>query len=479
MGRTASGRFIAGLVLPLAALAGTACTSRDERAARAAGIATDALQQGNVGLARAQIGTALAARDDVSDYWLLSGRVALAEGNYAGAFEAFENTVTLDRSNVEALTRLCQLAVSGNQPERAERYADQLAALQPGDAIATNVHAAAAFNRGDKQKATQLLGQILAASPTDPAALITKSRLYSAAEDYANAARSVEAALAAPGDPLGRLAVLRDIYLKGKDAAGYRRTIARIARASATSPSAQLDYAQSLYDAGDAASGFAVSRQVLTARPGDVAVAGLVLHLWLSQGRAAMPTDAIAASAAGASLEARATLAAYANAIGQPALGLRILGDDAVRDPPGTANADAKAARAQAQMLLGQRNAAAAGIAAVLGADPDQPRALAVRAALRTDAGDGRGALEDLRHALSADPDNASARIALADLQAAQGDGVLARATLHEGLADPGADPRLATRLAALLRAQGRAAEAAAVISDYQRANPFAPRPPG
>ena len=80
-----------------------------------------------------------------------------------------------------------------------------------------------------------------------------------------------------------------------------------------------------------------------------------------------------------------------------------------------------------------------------------------------------------MRHALAGDADNASARLALADLQLADGSGILATATLQEGLNDPGADPRIATRLATMLRAQDRSAEAAAVIENYTRNNPFAP----
>lgn len=476
-------RLITGPVLVLAALTAPlltgACTSRDEQAATAAGIAADALQTGNIPAARFQIAQALAARDDVSDYWLLSARIAIAEGNYAGAFDAYESALTLDRSNAEALTRLCQLAAVGNQPERAERYADQLLALHPRDKAAINVQAAIALSRGDKKKAAELLNRVLADDPAEPTALMIRSRLFLADDDYANAARAAEASLAAPGDPISRLSVLKDIYAKSKDVAGYRRTIARLARAAATSPQAQLDYANSLYEAGDAPGAFAVTRRVLALKPDDIATAGAVLRLWAAQGTAAMPASAIVAAAAGMPLETRATFAAYANALRRPDLALQVLGDEAATDPPSTANANAKIARAQAQLLLGQRGAATTTVAAVLANDPDHPRALTVRGSLRAGAGDQAGAVEDLRHAVSADPDNADARLALADLQAAGGDRVLALATLHDGLNDPDADPRLATRLAAMLRAQGRTAEAASVFTDYVRRNPFARRPAG
>ena len=454
------------------------CTSRDERAATAAGLAADDLQGGDIGGARFQIGRALAARDDVGDYWLLSGRIALAAHDYLGAFNAFETALTLDRGNVEALTVLCQIAVAGGQPRRAERYAEQLAQLQPGNRAAINVQAAIALERGDKAKAAKLIDLVLSQDAGDVTALITRSRLLSASDDFTGAARAAEAALASPGDPTNRLDILKDIYLKAGDAAGWRRTIARLAQADPRSATAQLDLARSLYDAGDAAGGFAATRAVMALKPDEVASADAVLHLWQAQGSAAMPADAIVAAAAGRAPEVRAAFAAYANGIGRADLALRALGDAGAAGPAATAVNNAKVARAQAGALLGRREEAARLAETVLAADPDQPRALALRGVLRGQAGDRRGAVADLRQALAADPANATARLALVDLQLAGGDGVLAASTLQDGLANPGADPRLATRLAQVLRGQGRAAEATAAITDYVRTNPFGRRPP-
>lgn len=456
-------------------LAGTACTSRDEQAATAAGLAGDALGNGDLRTARFQIAQALAARDDVSDYWLLSGRIAMAAGDYHGAYDAFEGALTLDRGNLEALTRVCQIAVSANSPERAERYADQLLALHPGDTAAITVQAAAAAQRGDKAGARRLLAQVFATTPNDPAALIVQARLLAADGDNTAAAKAVETSLTAPGDPVGRLVIARDFYAKAGDVAGWRRTIARLARAQPQSAPAQIDYAASLYAAGDAAGGLALSKQALALMPGDVATADAVLRLWLAQGRAAMPVDAIMAGATGAVPETRAAFATYADALNRPDLALQALGDAG-------GNADVAVARGRAQFLLGHRDEAAAAVAAVLAADADQSRALALRAALRAAGGDRDGAVGDLRHALAANPLAVDARLALADLQAAGGDRDLAASTLRDGLIEQGdqtaaADPRLAARLAALLRQQGRDAEAAGVLTEYARTHPFAKRP--
>ncbi|WP_174280240.1 tetratricopeptide repeat protein [Sphingomonas bacterium] len=472
-------RLPSASVALLLALAASACSSRDDRAAAAAAIATADLQSGQLQAARFQIGRALAARDDISDYWLLSGRIGLAQQQYSVAYDAYESAVTLDHSNVEGLTRLCQLAVSSGQAGRAENYAEQLALLRPGDINAVNVKAALALERGDKPAAAALVDQVLKTSPNDASALITRARLLVADEDYARAAQAGEASLDGPGDPTGRLLLLKDVYLKSADAAGYRRTIARLARASPRSVPEQLDYARSLYETGDAAGGFAVTRRTLAIAPDDIAGADRVLHLWAAQGVGAMPADALTAPTGNLPLQARAAYASQANAIGRPDLALRILGDAAALDPPGTATNNVKVARAEARRRQGQPQVAATILAAVLANDPDQPRALVSRAALRAGSGDWGGATEDLRHALAADPDNADARLNLADLQLAHGDPVLAASTLRDGLTEAGADPRLASRLVAMLRQQGRPADAAAVIDGDRRLNPFRAHPPG
>ena len=282
---------------------------------------------------------------------------------------------------------------------------------------------------------------------------------------------------AAPGDPTGRLLLLKELYGKAQDPAGYRRTLARLARAGPRSADAQIDYARSLFETGDTTAALAVTRAVLAAHGGDIAVADRVLNLWLAQREAALPAEAVVADGAGDATETRATLAQFAVSRRRPDLALRVLGDVALNDPATAATADAKVARAGAQALAGDRGAAAAGLAAVLAADPDQPRALAARAELRAAAGDRRGAVEDLRHALAGAPANATARLRLADLLNGGGDGVLAASALSDGLDQPDADPRLAARLAALLRRQGRGDEAAGVLADYARQHPFAPRP--
>lgn len=460
--------------LCLALLAATgACTSAETKAANAAALAEVAFNQGRIPVARVYIQQALAQRDDVSDYWILLARINLGSGNASGAFDAYENALTLDRGNVEALSSLCQLAIGGNVAPRAEKYADQLAVLDPNSTLPATVRAAAALARNDKAGADRFLAQVLGPHPDDLGALMVKSRRLAADEKYAEAAAVIETTFSAPGNPTPRLMELVRLYGKAGDRAGYQRSIARLARANPDDPRRQLDYAELLYDGGERDEAYAVTRAILTASQQDVAVAAAVLDLWLQQGPAAMPAASITTDAAELGVEARAAYAQYASEMGHPEVALAILGADGDAGPPDQANADALAAAAYARALQGQRGAALATLNAILSTDPSQTRALLARGRIGGNAAD---AVADLRKVVSEDPENVTARLALADTLLKRRDDLLARSVLREGLDLGDGDPRLAERLARLLTTAGRRAEATAVLTDYARANPMSRR---
>ena len=87
------------------------CSSDDQKAAAAASNAETALNTGQPQLAQQFIRRALAARDDVGDYWILAAHIAVAMNDNVGAFDAYRNVLASDRGNQEALSALCQLAL--------------------------------------------------------------------------------------------------------------------------------------------------------------------------------------------------------------------------------------------------------------------------------------------------------------------------------------------------------------------------------
>lgn len=464
---------LTGAFLLLLATATAACTSADEKAATAAGLAESAYNDGRLPAARAYIQQALAQRDNVSEYWALLAQINVATGDASGAFDAYENVLTLDRGNVEALSTLLQLGLAGNAAGRAERYADQLAVLDPSSTLPATVKAAAALDRGDKETTDRLLAQVLDKHPDDVGALLVKSRRLAADQRYGEGAALIEATFKAGGNTNSRLVMLKDLYRKAKDRDRYRDTVARLAAANPTKTDMQLEYADVLYDGGARDQAYALTRALLAAQPRDLAMAADVLNLWLRQGGAAMPVVQVATDAAGLGPVGKAAYAQYASEIGHPDVALAIFDADPPTGPPDTTNSDALAAVAYARGLLGQRPAALATLAAILQQDPEQPRALLARGRLRPDL---FGAVTDVRKVVAEDPANVAARLTLADLLLRRGDGQLAENVLREGLDIEGGDPRLAERLARLLVARGRRSDAVAMLTDYARANPLSRR---
>jgi len=467
--------FLAPLVA--AALLG-GCTSRDIKAANDAATAQGALERGQITVARQYIQRALAVRDDISDYWLISARIALAARDLSGAFSAYQNALQLDRANQEALTGLCHLALAGNIAPQAEEYANQLAAMNPGDILPNTVHAAAAFARGDRDKANHYLDLVFAARPGDPVALMVKARGLADAQDYAGAAKVTEQALATPGDPTSRLSMLTEYYKRAGDRDGLFRAVERLAQANPKDPQIQLQFADLLFDRGNGDAANAAIARATADGSGTISIAAAMLNLLLKQGPNAIAPDRLLAAAANATLAVKAAYAQFANETGRPDLAIQVLGTTnlggASLQQPDAANATV--ALAYARALKGDRGGAGAMLATVLQVDPDQPAALLARGRVRAAAGDRRGAIEDVRSSVAQDNTNVAAWLVLAGLLQQNDQIVLAETALRDAMNAVGDDPRLPARLARLQIAEGHRDAAAATLSDFAKANPLSQR---
>lgn len=460
----------------LLALGVAACTSPDDKAARAAADAQTAFQQGRNTAALRSIQEALAARDDVSDYWLLLGRINATTNNLPGAFMAYENVIQLDHGNIEALRTLCQLGLSVGSPDKVDTYADQLLLLTPGDPLPIIMKGGAALARGDGTAALKLAEQVLAKQPQNSAALILKGRVLASHGDYTGAANFIGGTMSGGSDDSPRLAFLKDLYAQAGDRARYQQTVKQLAAAKPDDADRQLDYADMLYQIGQAAAANAVIVQQMVRHPHDTGVAAKILDVWLEQGPTALSLQQIRTQAAGVSIEMKSAYARFANEIGQPELALALLGGSLDRQEVTVSNADAKAAAAYATGLLGHRADTLGRLDTILAFDDTHPGALLARAQIKAMGKDMNGAVADARRVVADDPRNVTARLALVDFFVATGDRDLARAILREGVRAMPNDPRLAARLVADLSSTGERAAAADVLRDLVRAAPVSLR---
>jgi len=448
-----------------------ACTSKDQKAATAAAQADVAMQQQRYSDAVRAIRKALAARDDVSDYWLMLGRIDLALKDSGGAFDAYRNAIQLDRSNVEALQELAQLGLTVHQPDEVDRYADQLLLLNEQDPLPLVLKGGAALQRSDSDKALDFAERALATDSHNVNAVILKAQVLAFRQDYIGSAKLIEESLASGGDTTSRLEFLRDLYVKSGDIAGYQRAVVKLAQAHPDDRDMQLAFADLLYQTDHRAEALRVVLAIMHRRQADFELANAVVELWLDQGADAVsPHDVLAA--ASLPLEMRAAFAQYANLTGHPDLAVTVLGDAINAAEPSSTNSDAKAASALATGLLGHSREALSQVQQVLDVDPAQPRALLVRARLRALTGNTDGALSDARQVVAGDARNVTARLLASDILLNRHETVLAEANLREAIRARPEAVRPVVRLAGLLMQAGRRVEVESILRDLARAAP-------
>lgn len=465
--------YLAHVIPLLAALTLTsACTSKDQTAATAAAQADAEFQVGRYNSARRAILKAIAARDDVSDYWLLLARVNMMRKDYPGAFDAYQYVLQFDRSNLEAVRQLCQLALTVRQPDKADRFADQLLILNPQDPVALVAKGGAALQRADTTTALNFAERVLTVNPKDEGALILKGQILAFKQDYRGAIRFIEASFDASSDNTPRLAFLLDLYPKTGDFEGYSRAVRQLAQANPDDRDKQIAFADLLYQTGNRDEAMKVLRGIMARRSSDIGLAASVVELWLDEGADAL-APAHFADANSLSLEMQAAFAQFANETARPKLALEVLGDAALGGDPTSANSDAKSAFAYAVGIGGNNRDGLAQLEKILEVDPRQPRALLARARLKAVAGDIDGAVSDARQVTADDPANITARIALSEILLRQNETLLATTNLREAIrAQPDAIRPVAT-LAKLLNRAGRAAEVRSLLQDLARAAPL------
>jgi len=436
--------------------------------------ARNAYQIGDYRTASAHIRKALSRRDDVSDYWILAGRIAFAQDQPGNAYQAYQSAVLLDRANVEALQALCVLGPSVGPTDALEKYADQLLLLQPKSAIALSAKGTSALRRNDYAAALTIADRILAMDPQNARGLVLKAQTLMKQRHSEEVAPLLEGAIkSAPTDVPILLSMLKRLYSEQLDREKYESTVTRLAEAEKDSAAAQLDYADLLYQKGQNAAAQQRVIALMQRQPRNPETQQAILELWLTQGATATPLDRIVSDGQRVSLLMRAAYGAYTNAMGRPDLTRTLLAPDVAKNGKTPADLDAKAVYAEALALSHNAPQAARLIEEVLKVDASQPKALMVRAKLELAAGATDTALADARAVTGSYPRYVSAQLLLADILHRRGEKELVNSALRQALEASPADPRLTQRLTNALLEGGNRATAADLLHDTAKRAPM------
>ncbi len=459
------------IIALLLALAG--CGSPHERAAKAVVRFEDAYAKRDMINARIEIRTAIAAEDDVAEYWNKLGRVELASGRYLAAYTAYARALELEKDNQEAVQAVAELSYSGGKPDDALKYADQMLAIQPRNLRMLYVKGAVAFDRKDVTEARRIADLMLSIDPSneDGEILLTKSLF--AAGDAAGAIKAIEAAIARDGESLPKLAALLNIYRAQNDFPALYAVYRRLFAIDPQSVPLALDYARELYEFGRVGGALAALDRLQRQHPTDDDVQTKIVDLLKTLGGQVVPIDQIRRFAATGSLGMKTALAQIAVDQGQAAEAVAILTPVVDRGPLTPGNVQAHVTYAAALAGLGRKEAAFDRANAALAFDRTNPQALLLRVRMLADRGTLDKALIDAQTLARDNPDMAAARIALARVYALRREPVMADTSFARGVDDLSDDVGLMQAYAAYMVAGGRRDAALELAKDFTRRNPM------
>jgi cellulose synthase operon protein C len=467
-------RFFHSALLVAALLLPAACDSAEERAAKHYQRGVELAEQGEPEKAILEFRNALRA-DELHAPALYGIAEALeARGDLRGAVGHLQRVIEIDPSHVEARVKLAQAMLLGGALDEAAKHAEAAYAVAPKNPDVLAVRAAVTLRLGEPEKALIDAKAALALAPDHPEAgmILVAERISQG--DMAQAMQLVDRFLEKHPEHLALNLV--KLQLLAQDESRQDELVGHIQRMIELSPQdrgLRLALVQAQQRQGDTAAAIAAMRELVALDPADVqSVLQFVGFLRQAEGE----------EAARAELEARIAAAADAQAAfpyQQAFVELDLAAGDR---PAAVARLDrlieeqdlAKARIARARLHLEDQEQAEARVLIddVLGKDPNNVDALAMRAAIEIDAGDADAALLTLRSALNEEPDRLDLLRLAAVAHDRMGDIQLAGENLAAAVRVSDYAPEHVLAYARFLRQRQRTDAAATVLDEALRRHP-------
>lgn len=440
-----------GLALGSVPLGG--CSYLRARSARAAySQYQNAVASGDMVAARAALLSLVNIEEDVPDYWVQLGRLQIQMGAYRDAYDAFLHAHELDRTNVDVLSTLTQLALIAGEMDLAEEHARSLSLLSPDNPAVTLVHGYTAYRAGELDQAEAAADKLLASAPDDSFAKILKTRVLVAKDRVDEAIGLLEDQHRSVPQDLSAIRNLAAIYRNRGDWAN----LARIEADSLRLNPRDADVAKTLIEAflrsGNVAAAGRLSAQLLSPSSSP-ALTESVLAVWLQYAPhgAVLPNGLQLAKLA--SGDRRVSFASYYNRVGQPRAAEALLGPSQL--PVTHLNARLNAVLANAMALEGRAAEARDLFDRVLSREPDQADALRGRCALELRTGQAKQAVIDAQRLVTIAPTDGDDRLLLAQTYAAAGNKTQGQATLWDAFQDLPKDEHVYAALRSALASAG------------------------
>lgn len=466
--------FARGFLLVALLVATAACEGREERVARHQARGLEFVAAGAFEKARLEFHNAVRIDPDFAPGYFQLALLREREGDLAAMAALLQRVIEIEPEHVAARVRLAQLALIEPAPDIALDHAEAAMRFAPGDPEALAARALVRLQLGNTVGARADAEAALAKEPFQPQARMVLVNLALEAgrpkEALAMIERHAEARprdLAMAGLKLGILETMGDQAAIGAHLAWMAQTFPEL-------PNLRLALAEWHLSQGDTAKAAAEYRAMVAAAPQNVEAALAYVGFLERTGGAEAARAELErlAQAEGAPFALLAALAELEDRLGlKEAARARMRAAIAAPKRP----EDANAARRQLARLLNQDGAAAEALAlvdAVLASDPGDLEALALRAAMRLDAGETGPALVDLRRALRESPRHPSLLTLTARAHLIAGNEVLAGENLAGAMQASGFEPEMTLRYAEFLARSGRLGPAESVLSEAARRHP-------
>jgi tetratricopeptide (TPR) repeat protein len=389
---------------------------------------------------------------DVADYWIELGKLQIQLGDYRGAYDAFSHAHELDRTNVEVLSTLTQMAILSHDFDLASSQARTLALIAPSDPAVALARGFLAYTSGDLDKAEEEANGLLAVAPNNSLARVLKARVLIQKNQPADAIAVLEEQHRAVPQDRGAIEALTAIYRMRSDWPNLARVQSDALRLDSKDAGAAAVMVEALLRAGNVAAAGRVSAPLLSpaAKPEFV---DRILTLWsrFAPKGATLPGGLKLANAVTG--ERRLAFANYYNRVGQPAAAAALLGGSQL--PITHVNAPWNAAVAQSLALRGRLSEAKTLFDQVLDREPDQVDALRGRSALEAHTGLARQAIMDAQRLVTISPKTGEDRLLLAQAYLAAGKKEEVRRTLWEAFQELPDDERVYGALKSVLASTG------------------------
>ena len=446
----------------------SACTDRTAAANEAGTAASLYLQQGNLPAAREAINEALSQRDDIVELHLVRGRIENAAGERGAAYDAYFNAMSLDPTNVEALSAVSQLGLALGNLDQSLDATDRLLTLDPNRTGALVVRGLHELVRRRYNSAVRYADRAIELAPQDENAYILKARALFLKEDVREALAVLENAELVDKNTAPLALTRLEIYRELEDADGMAEQFASLRSTRPADAELRLDEANLWFRRGEDAKAFGqILAAIEQAEPGtddDSLAASQIVRLIDEYGTAGMtPVQRTRLRQLATPTIARA-LARYYIVAGDY--------DEALQLADKTPNLTKAALIAQIKALRGQAKSARTDAERILAKDETNCDALVAKSFAQRALADLDGAVQSGQRASTECPDVTAAYVAAAQAYDAWDRDAAVRRIYGQGIAANPQNLMLYRKFVEWLESSGQDRRAIAVMRRFTRDSP-------